>query len=339
MNLSMNGVRPYLNTYFNWWLSGWRDAWVMLPKPAFLQMHPDVFETLDGEKLSFIAHPESSGTWQSASPADRTPQGLLLAGDNVLLRELSLPYLSEQDIAAAVSMDVQVNSPFTQSDTHFGYSTHRLQSGALRIEIAIIHRDQLTQTQKPQRALFARGQYGAIPMQNRLEHTNNRTWYRSSLTLGLAALLVLVLIAWVISPILLLRAESMLNETVLAKLNAHSAPLIQKREELATLQQQLENILTFDNEHPNPLPILDQLTVQIPDSSRLSQLSLRKDQLTLDGVSENAISILSLLEKLPDLKEIRLGTSINRDPRTGGETFQILARVQPPSPNLNESKP
>ncbi len=329
MNLSMNDVRTQLTTWFNWWLGGCQDAWAMIPKPAALQSRPAVFQTTDGSHFSFSATTNTYGAWLKVPPTSTT-QGILLTDDGVLLRELSLPPLSERDIAAAVAMDVQYATPFPSGDTHYGYSTRRSSHGQRQIEIAITRQSLLTElhNQYPQHALFARGQHGAIPLQHG-GHSPQGVWYQSPLTLSLSALLILTLIAWVISPTLLLRAESMAYEAALAKLNRTAAPLLQKREELSTLQQQLESIRAFDKEHPAPQPLLEQLSAHIPDSTWISQLTLRRDQLTLEGNSDNAIAIVSLLEKIPELKEVRLGASINRDPRNGRETFQILARVQP----------
>jgi len=331
MNLSMNDVRLHLTTWFNWWLGGWQDAWAMLPKPAALQTRPTIFQTTDGVRLSFSATENTPGTWLSmpqASTSNCSPQGVLLPDDDVLLRELNLPPLSERDIAAAVTMDAHIASPFPAGDTHYGYSIRRLPNGQRQIEIALTRKNKLEQllTQYPQQALFARGQCGAIPLQND-GHNQQTAWYRSPLTLSLSTLLGLVIIAWIISPTLLLRAESMAHEAALAKLNQEAAPLLQKREELNNLKLQIENALAFKNEHPDPLFILEQLSSNIPDSTWVNQLSQRKDQLTFDGTSENAIAIVGLLEKTPCLKDVRLGTSINRDPRSGRETFQILARI------------
>ena len=327
MTLNMSDVRTHLTTWFNWWLGGWQEAWAMLPKPAALQTRPPVFRTTDGTRLSFSATANTHGTWLN-TPHTSAPQGVLLADDDVLLRELNLPPLSERDIAAAVAMDAQIASPFPASDTHYGYSIRRLPNGQRHIEIALTRKSKLEQlqTQYPQQALFARGQRGAIPLQND-GHSQQTAWYRSPLTLSLSVLLSLVLIAWIISPTLLLRAESIAHETALAKLKREAAPLLQKREELNNLKLELENALAFKNEHPDPLFILEQLSSNIPDSTWINQLSQRKDQLTFDGTSENAIAIVGLLEKIPCLKEVRLGTSINRDPRSGRETFQILARI------------
>jgi len=336
MNPSMHDLRAHLSTWYNWWLGGWQDAWAMLPKPAALQSRPDIFQTTDGKNLSFSA--TANGTWLNL-PHTNTTQGLLLADDDVLLRELNLPPISERDIAAAVAMDTHIASPFPAHDTHSGYLIQRLPNGQHHIEIALTRKSHLEQLQAqyPQHALFARGERGAIPLQNG-NHRQQSAWYRSPLTLSLSALLGLALIAWIISPTLLLRAESIAHETALAKLNSKAAPLQQKREELSVLQQQLESVRAFDNEHPAPQPILEQLSSQIPDSTWISQLNLRKDQLTLEGSSDNAIAIVSLLEKIPVLKEVRLGASINRDPRNGRETFQILARVQTNAPSTDPSK-
>jgi len=332
MSLSINDLRPHLTTWFNWWLGGWQEAWAMLPKPAALQARPDVFQTAQGGFLTCITQPGESTTWQNVSRPDAL-RGLLIDDELVLFRGLALPSLSERDIAAAVAMDVQIASPFPAHDTHYGYSIQRLPNGQLRIEIALTRQSQLEQlqTKHPQQVLFARGQRGAIPLQND-SRSQQSTWYRSPLTLGLSALLGLVFIAWIISPTLLLRAESMAHETALAKLSRAAAPLLQKREELSALQQQLESAHAFDKEHPAPQPVLEQLSSHIPDSTWISQLNLRKDQLTLEGSSDNAIAIVSLLEKIPALNEVRLGASVNRDPRSGRENFQILARIQASAP-------
>jgi general secretion pathway protein L len=331
----MNDLRPHLTAWLNWWLGGWQDAWARLPKPTALQARPAIFQTIQGTRLSFLPKTDTSSPWQTSS-GDAAPLGLLVDDGQVLLRELNLPPLGEHDIAAAVAMDVQFASPFPADDTQYGYAVQRSHNGQLHIEIAITRRSQLEQTRAthPKLALFACGQHAAIALQSGT-HSHQHPWYRSPLSLSLLVLLSLVLLTWIISPTLLLRAESMAHEAALHQLTSRAAPLLQKREELSTLQQQLENAHAFANERVDALRLLEQLSAAIPDNTWISQLSLRKDQLTIEGSSDNAIAIVSLLEKIPELKEVRLGASINRDPRNGRETFQILARVQanPPTPN------
>jgi len=332
MNLSMNDVRTHLTTWLNWWLGGWQDAWAMLPKPAALQTRPEVFRTAQGGFLAHVAKPGEKAVWQTVNRPD-VLQGIFIDDESVLLRELSLPLLGERDITAAVAMDVQTASPFPAHDTRYGYSTHRQLHGALSIDIAITRQSHLEQLQAqyPQHALFARGERGAIPLHNG-NYSQQSAWYRSPLTLSLSTLLGLVLLAWIISPTLLLRAQAQAHEAALAKLNREAAPLMQKREELSALQQQLENAHIFNNEHPDPAQLIEQLSAHIPDSTWITQLNLRKDQLALEGSSDNAIAIVSLLEKTPSLNEVRLGASVNRDPRSGRENFQILARIQASAP-------
>lgn len=341
MNLSMSELQQRIIPWIDWWIGGWQEAWERLPKPTALQARPEVFQNVQGSFLAYRGQPGEQAAWQSVSRPNSL-RGLLIDDDLILLRELTLPSLGERDIAAAVAMDVQFASPFPADDTCYGFRSHRLPNGALRIEIALARQSQLEQIQitHAKLALFARGHYGAISLQGDA-HSDARTGLRSPLTLSLMILLILVLIAWIISPTLLLRAQAQVHEAALAQLNREAAPLLQKREELGALQQQLENAQKFSNEHPDPVQLLEQLSAQIPDNTWISQLSLRKDQLTLEGVSDNAIAIVSLLEKIPELKEVRLGASVNRDPRNGKETFQILARVQTSAPaaTANEAAP
>jgi len=339
MNLSKKNVRTHLETWLNWWIGGWQDAWTQLPKPTALQAHSDVFQTPQGDFQSDSATPGKPATWQSISRSS-TLRGVFIDDDQILLRELMLPSLSDRDIAAAVAMDVQIASPFPAHDTRSGHSTHRQPNGALCVEIAITHQSQLEQLLAihPNLAAFARGRYGAIPLQGDT-HSSRSTNLRSPFTLSLLALLALSLIAWIISPTLLLRAESIFNETALAKLNQEATPLLQKREELSLLQQQLESVRTFDNEHPDPVLLLEQLSYAIPDGTWLRLLRLSKNQITLDGSSDNAVAVIGQLEKVPELREVRLGTSVNRDPRTNKEIFQILARTQYSNPSTSRVSP
>ena len=93
----------------------------------------------------------------------------------------------------------------------------------------------------------------------------------------------------------------------------------------------LTSVHAFATEHPDPLRLLEQLTQATPDGTWINQFILRKDQLTLDGSSDNAVAIVGLLAKIPELQDVRLGASVNRDPRNGRETFQILARIPAPA--------
>ena len=331
MSPSLDSLRQQISPWFNWWLGGWADAWAQLPKPAALQTKPAIFKTMDGR---FVSAPDKChAQWHDVQHPE-IASGLLIDNDDILLRELSLPPLGERDVAAAVAMDVQFASPFPASETHYGYSTLRLPNGQMQIEIAIVRHSHIERIQSshPSLALFTRGQCRAIPLHGNTPHPQS-AWYRSPLTLGLVALLILLIFAWIISPALLLRAEAIAHEAALSNLNAHAAPLLHKREELSTLQQQLENALTFDQQHPDPLNLLEQLSRELPDNTWVTQLNLRKDQLTLEGSSDNAVAIVSLLEKASELQEVRLGASINRDPRNGRENFQILARIQPKPPS------
>ncbi|HES75584.1 MAG TPA: hypothetical protein ENO09_01100 [bacterium] len=166
MNSSLDNLRQHLTPWFNWWLGGWVDAWAQLPKPAALQAKPAIFKTLDGR---FVAAPDKNASkqvqWQEVKHP-KVVSGLLINDDEVLLRQLHLPPLGERDIAAAIAMDVHTASPFSVGETHYGYSTLRQPNGQMHIEIAIAQRSQIERFQLtyPTLALFARGQFGAIPL-------------------------------------------------------------------------------------------------------------------------------------------------------------------------------
>lgn len=321
--MTLDQIRKRIMPWVAWWRAGWIDAWERLPKPAVLQTPPRLFRGEDGSVFAF-----RQNHWAKLSSTSQVfaTEGQLINDRFVLFRTLHLPPLSRDEIASAVTMELRVATPFPLADTLHGYGISHTKDGNILIELAICRREHIERV-VAEGPVFARGEHGPILIAPRHLAGVGNFWYRDRLTLSLLAALLLLVIAMLLSPLLLLRAETRGHEIALQRLSAATAPLVAQREELALLQRHLENAEHFAEQHPDMLFLLEQLSQRIPDQGWVEKLAVKKNELSLNGQADNTIAIISAIQTIPGLREVRLGSRVARDPRSGKETFQIDASI------------
>jgi general secretion pathway protein L len=316
--MTSNALGKHITSWLAWWLSGMRDAWERLPKPAALQPKPSIFLDPNGRPLSY-----AGGRWLEAPLPSATPRGQLLAADEVLLRQLRLPVLPSEELRQAIELETRTASPFPWELTLHGYTIRYAPDGRLDIEIALTRRKTDVTPTLP---LYAQGHTGPIPLGHQ-QGAPSTAWYRDAWTLTLLGALTLVILLGILTPTLLMRAEVRMGNETLARLNAAVAPLQAQRDQLLRLQQDLEQIQAYARLHPIPLGLLNDITRAIPDGSWLIKLELKHGHLTLDGYADDSGVIVAALERIPNLKNVRLGSGVTRNPGNGKEIFRIEANL------------
>lgn len=316
--MTTSALGKHLTPWLAWWLSGMREAWERLPKPAALTSKPDIFLAPSGHVLSY-----AGGQWTQATPPHAAARGRLLAEDDVLLRRIRLPVLKAEELQQAIELEARSSSPFPWASTLYGYSLAHAPDGLLDIEIALTRRRTDLEGSLP---LYAQGATGPIPMGHAPTQPLS-PWYRDGWTLILLGALALVALVGILTPTLLMRADVRTGNEVLAHLHAVTAPLQAQRDELLRLQQDLEQIQAYARNHPIPLALLDDITRAMPDGSWLIRMELKHGHLTLDGYADDSGVIVSALERIPSLKDVRLGAGVTRNPGNGKEIFRIEASL------------
>ncbi|MEW6727937.1 MAG: PilN domain-containing protein [Pseudomonadota bacterium] len=316
--MTSSALGKHITPWLAWWLSGMRDAWDRLPKPAALTPKPSIFLDPSGRPLSY-----ANGQWTEAAPPHAAPRGRLLAENDVLLRRIHLPVLKAEELQQAIELEARSSSPFPWASTLHGHSIVHAPDGLLDIEIALTRQRTGLDGSLP---LYAQGFTGPIPM-GHAQTRPSSPWYRDGWTLILLGALALVSFIGVLTPTLLMRADVRAGNEVLARLSAATAPMQAQRDELVRLQQDLDQIQAYARSHPIPLVLLDDITRAMPDGSWLIKMELKHGHLILDGYADDSGVIVSALERIPGLKDVRLGSGVTRNPGNGKEIFRIEASL------------
>lgn len=80
-------------------------------------------------------------------------------------------------------------------------------------------------------------------------------------------------------------------------------------------------------QQPTMLELVDDLTRRIPDTTSIEKLSVNSGAVVLIGQSQQASSLVGLLQGSPLIKKPTLTGSVQTDPRTGKERFTLTAVV------------
>lgn len=303
----MNSLLQRLYPWFHLWKEGWRDLWARLP---WGRTSPPL-RTPDGQTLAFLR-----GRWQTATgPAT----GLLLPPAQTLLRRITLPPLMAAQRQTALHSEVLHASPFEPDDTRWGHHGVTLIDGRIEYELAIVHARAL----EPAGAIYAQGVHGPIPL--RALPKQQAAW----LTWGLLALLGLLLLATLVSPLVYRHQQTLAHTLASTELVKRTAELQQQREKLQNQHQQYQALLGQIDTHAEPLAVLEQLSTVVPDHTHFVQLRLQERQVTVEGQTPNALELLNLLQGTPGLSGVQLAGAVQRHPQTGKDIFQLQMRVQP----------
>ena len=79
------------------------------------------------------------------------------------------------------------------------------------------------------------------------------------------------------------------------------------------------------------LEILDALTRELGDDTRLQNLEIRDDKISIQGLSPSPAGLIELLEGLPMFNNARFESAITQDPRQGLSRFRISADIAAPT--------
>nr|MBL8455379.1 PilN domain-containing protein [Zoogloeaceae bacterium] len=253
--------------------------------------------------------------------------------DCVLVRQLRLPWLAADEIAAAVAIEVAAASPFAPEMRISGWRADAVDGGVV-VTIAMCSRIHV------ERALEAFGQSGG-PAAGR----NPEVWVmhqglpvvlegfgeagrfgaqrRQLIQLALLCASAVVLLgALVASPVLQARQRVFDAQSQFDALRVEAAEAVRARDGLALLAQRQQSLAAWQADSVPVMPLLDRLTRLLPDDAYLVGLELRAGTVTVSGLAHNAAGLMEVFGTQPDFADVR-PSGISRDRLTNLETFRI----------------
>ncbi len=265
---------------------------------------------------------------------------VLLARSAVLERTLTLPQLSPTDLEHAVELEVQASTPFSAEQTVYGWQAEAdAASGGQRVLLAITSRQQCTAALSraaqsssteiwlepdaaaptippaPWQPLHLRG-WGGTARRRAASRTQWRLLALLALALALAAALA-------VTPTAFLRLKAIQAQKALEVLQREAAPQLAAREALGRDVQALHNAASAAQGQVLLAPVLDMLTVAVPDGAWLSNLRLDGERLRINGMADDAAALVQRLAAQPGVADARLASPATRGRNDNKERFAI----------------
>lgn len=278
------------------------------------------------------------------------PQSLFLQ------REIGLPALADDQVRAAVALEVQSASPFAAADLAWGYRSTEAGNGQLRVVAVMASRPQVAahlqslpsssvplqpqagghavpeSSEAPEVWAFADAVRHPVVLAGYGEPRRLRyTAIRRNAGHGLLALALVLLAAIALTPTAQLRMRAIEALRLHAELVERTAPLVDKRDALMQSVEQLKGLSHELAGRIDPLRVVETLTQVLPDDTSVQFLKLQGAKVTISGVTANASSLMQLLGAQPGFRDVRAPSAATRAPGAQRESFVIEFTLDPAS--------
>lgn len=261
-----------------------------------------------------------------------------IRGERTLRRSISLPTAAEDSLRQVLSFEMDRQTPFKADQVYFDYQVgpRTAADRNLQVELTVVPRGQLDSE------LIALAGCGALldgvdcwrdgsgstraglnllPMERRLKRKN----YRLRLNLALAGAAAVLLVTVML--------QSLDNrDSALAAMTQEVEKAQNDAKQVTQARKTLEDTINSANflnrkkrEMPLMVALLDDLAVRLPDDTYLERLNVdEKNKIELQGLSSDASKLIGLLNKSELLANPSVQGTIQPDPRTKKDRFNIV---------------
>lgn len=265
---------------------------------------------------------------------------LCLPDERVLLRSLKVPLAARSNLRTMVGYQLPRLTPFSSDAVYFDVRIEAIDEAtqSLEVEVLIVLRSVVD----PLIANLARtfgARVGCVTIrQGSMEELSPfnlmpaaaggvRWWQRLSPNAYLAALLVVVMAAAIITPVYKQRSLVVERKLQLLELNARAADLLGKKQTLDSELALIEYMANRRQKSWSPVAVLAELTRVIPPSAYVSSLSLRDGEVEIGGAGSGVVDLIEQINSSPLFVGARFTAPLSRDSRTGKDQFRIVFRL------------
>lgn len=301
-----------VRTIGKYWRSAWREFLWGSGSPVKSRLDEVVKVRSESDVFYYHAGEEVGET-------DTKCEAILLPESLVLAKTITMPLAVENDLDAAMTMEVLANSPFPESDTGYGWIISTRNDVSFSIELAIVSlsstmsylvRDHDCHEASAQEVWAL---IGAVPVVltgfgegKRLRRYNKRL-VRVSGLLGCSAVLIVLIfaVATGVKKLELKQYQQMSSDIGAQAENASNMrnTLVAANETIAVVNEVVTN-------RPNPRYVLAKLTRLLGDDASLVTFSLKGRQLKFLGRSTNAAEVIQTLTKEPTFARVESRSAI-----------------------------
>jgi len=254
-----------------------------------------------------------------------------------LRRSLTLPAAAEDNLRQVLAFEMDRQTPFKADQVYFDYlvAARNTSERNLQVELTVVPRAQLdaelavlatsaialdgvdTWRDAPG---GARAGLNLLPAERRAKRKN--LGLRLNLTLAAAAIVLLI-------TVMLLSLAN--RESAFAAMQADVQKAGNEAKQVSQLRKTLQDTLDGANflsrkkrETPLMVDLLKDLTARLPDDTYLERINVdEKNKIEMQGLSDDASKLIALLQKSEVLVNPSVQGTIQPDPRTKKDRFNI----------------
>jgi general secretion pathway protein L len=354
-------ARTPLPRFFTWW---GRELVALLPARwrALLSERADAL-LLDAQGAELTVWRQSGersrelGTISLAEPIDVQKSSFLrirnqlddpdlrriycIPAERTLRRLINLPAAAENNLRQVLAFEMDRQTPFKADQVYFDYKIlSRTGDRNLHIELTVVPRaaldNELVKIAGVDAALDGvdcwqkgpgsqRAGLNLLPPDRRIKRKNLRL--RMNLALGGAAVVLLITVM----------TMSLANrQSALDAMTAEVAKAASDAKQVSSARKTLQDTIDAANflsrkKHETPLMVdlLNDLTARLPDDTYLERLNVdEKYKVELQGLSDDASKLIGLLSKSELITNPSPQGSIQQDPRTKKDRFNITVEFK-----------
>ena len=287
----------------------------------------------------------------AAYSADTAPYcAVALPQEAVLLKTLQLPTATEEDLDAAMALEIDLSSPFSDHDTRAAWRVVSRGESMMEVVLAITAQAAIVETLEATELPSENGVAEAPEVWALSENDipisftgfggqKRRAAYHGKLS-RLAGLCAAVWMSGMVGLMVIAFATSLRADRLDAafqQVRVDAADAAKRRQELELGRTRLGVIQETIVERPNYQYWLNHIAASAPDTVYFDRLNFDGSQVVVSGYSNNASVYLRMLTEEPGYTDVAALSAFARDRNNGLERFSIQWRVtEPPQPEVTD---
>lgn len=310
-------------------LAAWRDLLWAYDSPIRAHLdEPVLLHSMQGERVFQAGLP--SGVTNTKCNA------ILLDDDLALSRDLRLPLAVEPDLESVLALEVNANSPFSASDTGFGWVVTGRSETHIQLTIVIVSLSAvMTFISQQSGGHDAHAQEVWVDVTGHMvvvtgfgegqrEQLYRRRLSRVVAMVGAAAVILLLTVA-VGAGFKKLEYDRL--ESVSAAAQRDAANATQMRSALSTANETIAAVNAITGSYPSAHVQLGKLTELLGDDAYVERLAMSGLEIDLRGRAADASSIMQLLTNQKNYKGVTAVSPIRKIPGTSLEQFHLKIQL------------
>lgn len=279
----------------------------------------------------------SARNWLNNKIATTTEIILQFPHNKILLKELSLPLATKENLRQVLNYEIDRHTPFDPEQAYFDYfMKSNADNDKLLVWFYITPRTHIDQSLEkikvfnilPDLAnsnelLTSRSKLNFLPTEKRRlqnDRKNKSLWFLSFAT-SLLFLAVLYL------PVIQLYQQTHILQAEIDQYRKKAIETKKIQEQKDNLLLQSDFLLIKQKEYFPVISLLDELTQILPNDTWLSGLSITPHNVQIQGESDNASSIIEIIESSDQLHNASFISPITKNKTGDKDKFKLSAKL------------